>query len=127
MATDTDNDQRQDLGDEKAAAEREAEQKRKHEEAVAALQRPMGGMPVSKLRVQITGGGGAGATELPAEAAQVFERDNEVEVTLKGWVKTGKETTETKGGSAVREMVFVISELVSYKAVAPAQMGIGDS
>lgn len=118
-------DEKDEEQDEQAAAKAEEDQQKRHEAAVEALKRPMGGMPVSKLCVQITGGGGAGALELPASAAGIFERDREVRVTLKGWIKTGKETTQNKGGAGVREMVMVIEELESFED-ATSQMQIGD-
>lgn len=102
--------------DPEAAAAREAaeeaqrqaaEEAQAREDAIAQLSFPVGGTPASKFRVQVTGG----AVELPASLAGKFQKDEEVEITVRGWVKTDKNTTEQKGGSAVREAVVVVEEI----------------
>jgi hypothetical protein len=47
--------------------------------------------------------------------AGLFQKDTEVDIvvagiTLSGWVKTDKNTTEKKGGVAVREAIIVVED-----------------
>jgi hypothetical protein len=79
------------------------------EAAEQQLSFPVGGIRPTKFRIQLTGG----AVELPPSKAGLFQKDTEVDIvvagiTLSGWVKTDKNTTEKKGGVAVREAVIVL-------------------
>jgi hypothetical protein len=92
--------------DEKAHLEME---EREREAAEQQLSFPVGGIRPTKFRIQLTGG----AVELPPSKAGLFQKDTEVDIvvagiTLSGWVKTDKNTTEKKGGVAVREAVIVL-------------------
>lgn len=97
---------------EEAAREEKAEteeQEQASAEATAEVQEqlsmPVGGIRASKARLQITGGSvEVSPNELP-------DKDDELEVTVTGWIKTVKLTTEGKGGVAVREAIFVVEDV----------------
>lgn len=90
--------------EEDEARERELKEKRE-DEAREQLSFPVGGIPPTKARVQITGG----AIEIPPHLMP--KKDDELEIRVTGWVKTVKHTTENKGGIAAREAVFVVEDL----------------
>lgn len=90
--------------EEKLRLERE---EREREEAAQQLSFPFGGTAPTKFRVQVTGG----AIDLPAALAGRFQKDEDVEIVVRGWVKTEKVTTEKRGETAVREAVVVAEEI----------------
>lgn len=102
--------------------EQEAEERRQQEAAAAAkrLAKRPGGIAPTKARLQITGG----AVDIAAD--DFPEKDDELEVTVRGWVKTDKSTTEMKGGSAVREAVFVVEEITAFTNNGRAQLTLDD-
>lgn len=100
----TDADQK--LQAEREAAERKAEEKRL-EEAAAQLELPIGGKRATALLLQITG---PAVSVDPAKAGSL-QRDQELEVTVRGWIKTGKTTTSKRRGPAHREMVLVVDSI----------------
>lgn len=94
--------------EEREAKEEEAVAKAEEEQRQAAakqLAMPTGGIAPTIARLQVTGG----AVQIPPHLMP--DKDEEMQVRVLGWVKTVKDTTETKGGIAVREAVLVVEEL----------------
>jgi hypothetical protein len=75
------------------------------DEAAEQLSFPVGGIKATKAMVQVTGG------ELEVPPHLLPDKDEEVEVIVRGWVKTHKHTTEKKGGVAARVAVIVVEEV----------------
>lgn len=109
-----------DAESEEAAREQEEEEEKARRAAAKKLSGRIAGINPTVARVQITGG----ALEIPASIYP--DKDDELEITVRGWVKTDKATTETKGASAVREAVFVVEELIAVENHGRAQMQLGD-
>lgn len=109
-----------DAESEEAAREQEEEAEKARAAAARKLSGRIAGINPTVARIQITGG----ALEIPAGIYP--DKDDELEITVRGWVKTDKATTETKGASAVREAVFVVEELIGVENHGRAQMQLGD-
>jgi hypothetical protein len=85
-----------------------AEQERQADlhQTAEQLSWPIGGIRPTKALVQVTGG------ELEIPPHLLPDKDEELEIVVRGWVKTVKDTTEKKGGVAARVAVVVAEEYV---------------
>lgn len=93
--------------EEREGKEEEARQKAAQEQATAAgkqLSIYGGGVPPTQAKMQITGG------EIEIPAPDMPKRDEQVELQVIGWVKTIKDTTETKNGYGTRTAIIVVDD-----------------
>lgn len=93
-----------------------ADEQRKEEERQVAeanakdqLSFPIGGIRPATAKIQVTGGD----VEIPAHLLP--DKDEELEVVCKGWVKTIADRTTKKGVSAERVAIFVVEDVEIQK------------
>lgn len=88
------------------AAEREQADQAELEDAMNQLSLPVGGIRPSTAKIQVTGG----AVTVPP--AHMPEKDAELEIVVKGWVKTISNSTDKKGVTASRTAIFVVEDVL---------------
>lgn len=115
-----DPDNESDLTAQTREEEDDAAREKAAAEAAKHLSKRPGGITSTRARLQITGG----AVEIDPD--QFPDKDDELLVTVRGWVKTDKSTTEQKGGASAREAVVVIDEIVGFENKGRAQMEFGE-
>jgi hypothetical protein len=98
---------------ETAAHEEEMRAEEERQKAVAEakdqLSFPIGGIRPATAKIQVTGG------DVAIPAHLLPDKDEELEIVCKGWVKTIADRTTKKGVSAERVAIFVVEDVEIQK------------